>query len=89
MNDEKLQCTSHKGFYLHFLHLSSSSKVHKICSECKSENNIPDSEILSILDLLKSEDETNLFSIFPIMNNEDAQNNLKYLQKLSFDLLFQ
>lgn len=59
----KCQLLSHKNSYFHLLHLSANSKNHLICLECKRENQIPDQEILSIHELLES-DETKFFSTY-------------------------
>lgn len=53
IDHETLKCSLHKDYYLHFLHLNSNSKKHKICSECKLENNILDREVLIFLELFE------------------------------------
>lgn len=59
-----------------------------MCSVCKAENKISDREIISIQELLES-DETTLFKNFPVLTGTKALFDLKCLQRLSHDLLSQ
>lgn len=69
--NEKWKCTHHKGSYCHFLHLNINFKVHRICFQCKFYNKIPDHEILSIHELLES-DESTFFSNYPVLKEDST-----------------
>lgn len=77
--DKKWECPFHKGNNRCLLHLNSNTNVHRMCLECKSSRKINDSDVLSIPDLLQS-DERTFFSTFPILEDNQSLLNLRKLE---------
>lgn len=66
--NEEWKCSHHKENYRHLLHLNANTNTHRICLECKIQNKISDSEILSILELIES-DKTEFFLAYPVLED--------------------